>query len=85
METKKRNVITTIAFTPRPAAPIFGVRQEWSALDASAGYGATAARGLTARRGVTALGASALEARAVRRRASGMALAGNPHDSAPPT
>ncbi|MCC2309774.1 hypothetical protein [Cellulomonas chengniuliangii] len=85
METKKRNAITMIAFTPRPAAPIFGVRQEWSALDTSAGFGPAAALGMTARRGVTALGASALEARAVRRRAYGTALAGNPHDSAPPT
>ena len=85
METMKRNVISTIAFTPRPAAPISGVRQDWSALDASAGYGMAVARGVTARRGVTALGVTALEALAVRRRASGIAFVGSPHDSAPPT
>ncbi len=31
METMKRNVISTIAYTPRPAAPISGMRQGWSA------------------------------------------------------
>ncbi|MDM8086079.1 hypothetical protein QUV83_14995 [Cellulomonas cellasea] len=75
METKKRNVISTIAYTPRPAAPISGMRQGWSV------FGATTS--VIPAAGKTAGGFPAPAARGARLRLGALAAAvGGPPDSA---